>query len=401
MIASQFILFDPDWQGGVKFRYTWQTAIKRGIQGNERRSKLKSWPERSISWESQLNTNYFRNLFLRKLFFNFENVFGIPIWQNSSSLTSSAAIGATTIYCDTANRDFFAGGLILITNDFQVYEYAEIDSFNSNSITLTDNLVNNYIAGSQVFPILQGRISNTNYINIAQATGKHSSVNFDFTEAYEETQIYQVGVNDFPTYNGFSVLNMEPNWDTKIEFGISKSFEVLKSIGIETSYCYQSQADFTMILRYAFSNSEDCKRFETFFNDMAGRFNSFWIPTWGNDFVITSGIASSDTTLTIESINYSTNWLLNDLIGRTIFIKSFDETEIYRKIIAAPNATTIILDSAIGIDVDAEELRSIVSCFLLPVRFDQDEIEMNYQTNTFAEVEIKVISLNDSDMIPT
>lgn len=399
MILNEFLLNNPDWNSQVNLRYAWQTSIKRGIQGNEKRSKLKSWPRRSISWQSQISTNFQRNLFLRKIFFNFQNIFGVPLWPYETYLTQAASIGNTTIYCNTVNLNFADDQIILITSDFINYDYGIIASFNDTSITLTEGLVENFILGAKVYPVLQCRNSNTSNINIDQITGKIAYTDVDFSEAYEEDQVYQPGSNGYPAYNGFYVFNTEPNWSSIQNINLTKPFEVLHNIGIDTSYSYQLETDFSLTYKYSFYSLENCRKIENFFNDMAGKYGNFWLPTWGNDFVITDEVINSDTILKIENINYLDNWLTNDLVGRIIFIKS-DTSEVYRKIIAAPNEDEITLDSAVGIDISEQELKSIVSCFLLPVRFDIDELELNFTTNEILDVELKFYSQNNSDMIP-
>jgi len=400
MILSQFILNPPNWNSSVKIKYIWQTAIKRGIQGNEQRSKLKSWPRRNITWQAQINTNYQRNLIIRKLFFDFQNIFGVPLWPYARQLTSAASIDDTIIYLDTTNNTFADNQIILITSNHVDYDYGIISSFDDTSITLTSGLTRDFVLGASVYPVLQGRISNNRFQALSQITGKISDVNLDFSESYELSQIFVPGSNDYSTYNGYYVLNNEPNWASNVELGLNKPFEVLNTIGIDTSYCYQLETDFSLKAKYTFYTASAINKFENFFNDIAGKYGSFWVPSWGNDFVITSAITNTDTTLSIENINYYSNWLNNDLIGRIIFIK-YKSTEVFRKIISAPSAYSIQLDSAVGIDVSANELANIVSCFLLPVRFDQDELEMEYFNNEIAEAAIKFYSVNDSDMIPT
>lgn len=400
MILNQFLLNSPNWNSSVRLRYTWQTAIKRGIQGNERRTKLKSWPRRSIAWSHQISTNYQRNLFLRKAFFNLQNVFGIPLWPYQTYLTQAASIDDTVIYCSTDYCNFANNQIVLITADFIDYDYGIISSFDSTSITLSAGLTNDFVLGAKVFPVLQARASDTTSFSTDHITGKISTIDFDFSEAYEDSQIFTPGSNSYSTYNSYYIFNNEPNWIKTQEITLRKPFEVLSNIGIDNSYCYQSETDFSMALRYSLYTAESINKFENFFNNMAGRYGNFWTPTWSNDFVITSAIANTDTSLTIENINYQQNWLTNDLIGRIIFIK-YGSSEVARKITSAPSATSINLDSAIGIDVSEDGLRSIVSCFLLPVRFDIDELEIEYITDSKAEVEVRLLSLNDSDMIPT
>lgn len=401
MILSEFILNKPDYGDIVRIIYSWQTSIKRGMQGNERRTKLKSWPIRSIIWQSFLDTHTKRNLLLRKLFFDFENVYGVPIWPYGTPLTQSASIGNSTIYCSTDYNNFYDNSLVLVTDNYVDYDYANISSFNSTSITLDDTLTNNYTISAMVFPVLQGRVKSGRSIALNHITGEKAEISFEIQEAYEEDQIFVPEALSFPTYNGYYVFNIEPNWSSSQEMEINKPFEVERSIGIDTSFCYQLEADMSIIFNFTLYTAQACNEIESFFNNMAGKYASFWVPTWYDDFRITGAIANTDTTLTIENINYFSNWFNNDLIGRIIFIKNYDGTEVYKKIISAPDSDEIELDSAIGIDVTEDQLKSIVSCFLLPVRFDQDEIEVEYFTDNKAQIELKVYSINDSDMIPT
>lgn len=400
MIAENFILALPNWSSQVSSRFIWNTSIKRGIQGNESRSKLNTYPVRSISYSAMIANTSDRNKLIGK-FFNYANkVFGVPIWYEGTTLTSQANSGTYVLSCNTTNRSFAQPQLALVTTDHISYEVGVIVTVEDDSLILVDALTSTWVAGSRVYPIIQCRLSSSGMITLDHINSGVFDIDFEFTETYEEYFSLVIGDSVYPTYNGFSVLNIEPNWSSQQSLSIAKPFDLLKYTNLlDHSYTYQSQADLILAMNYTLYTRKQCKDFENFFNTLAGRWGSFWLPTWMEDIKITGAVSSADIALTVEDLEYSANWLPSGLIGRVIMIKTSSGTEIYRYIVAA-TSNSVTLNSAIGVDISLAELSSTICCFLLPARLDQDEIEFKYITDSVAQIEIRATSTNDLTLSP-
>jgi hypothetical protein len=184
-----------------------------------------------------------------------------------------------------------------------------------------------------------------------------------------------------------------------VGLNISRPVDILESLGVSASYSYPDISLIVVSCKYMFISREECFELESFFNTMSGRWGQLWVPTWTQDIHVTGAIDSADTVLTVEDTNYDGTWFTNDLIGRVLFFKNYEGTEAYKYVTDA-TATTITLDSAIGFDCPLAQLAGLVSSFLLPGRFDDDELEMIYAHDGFAEASLRFTSQDDSDMSP-
>lgn len=397
-IAQAYFLHKPNWANDLAMRYEWKTSIKTGIKYNERRSQLKSWPWRSMSYSPDFNTTAERNYFLNLMWQNYHKIFGIPIWQEASYLTSQADAGQAVLALDTTNRSFAQGQSVVLLSDYQTYESGIILLMDDDSITLSENLSGTWPAGTEIYPLLQARFAG-NSAALKQATSILGNCNVSFRETYEADAMYMAGSHSFPSYNGFPVMNKEPNWKSEIEIDISRTFEVLEHLGVSASYCHPEVSRMSFMMEYMVHGRGDCYEFENFFNTMAGRWGQFWLPTWTKDVVPNSAIQSSDQVISIEPSSYYTTWLNNDLIGRVLFFKNYDGTEAYRYTTNA-SAGSITLDSAIGFDCSADQLKSLVCSFLLPGRWEEDELELSFSNDSYAEIRARFMTQDDSDMNP-
>jgi hypothetical protein len=396
-IAQTYSLFSPNWTTPVGVTYEWKTGIKRGITGNERRSQFFSWPRRSVAYEMMFKTAEERMYFINNFFPKLHWIWGVPLWPEVSYLTSQATSGQAVLNLDTTYRSFYPGQSVILVADKDTYEVGIILSKTDSSITLTTNLVSTWNAESVVYPLLQTRADMSNTVLLKHDTSSIGNLNVRFRETYEADAMYVAGTHNFPSYNGFPVFNKEPNWNSVVNCNVSRASEILEDLGISHSYSHQSISDILVTNNYNLYTRQECYEFETFFNTMGGRAGQIWVPTWQNDIPVNAAVDSADTVLSTDDFSYSTLWLPNDVIGRVVFFSHPDGTEAYRIIINA-TSSTITLDSAIGFDVSAVDLPGFISCFLLPARFNIDQLDMSYKTNTVATAKVSFLSQNDEEM---
>lgn len=397
-IAQAYCIHSPNWSGDIQARFAWNTSIKRGIKANEGRSQLKTWPHRSLSYSVDLPTRIERNAFAELMWYNFHKIFGVPWWPEGSPLTAQAASGQAVLQLDTTYRSFSQGQSVVLVSNYGSYAVGTIYLKDDTSITLLANLAATWPAGTMVYPLLQCRFSGRSS-ELKQLNSNFGEVNLQFREVYEADAMYIAGSHGFPTYNDFPVFNKEPNWANEPSVDIVRDVDLLESLGVSASYSHPDVSTIILSLDYMCKTRQECFAMESFFNTMAGRWGQFWVPTWCQDISINGAVVNTDTVLSVDDTNYDGTWFTNDLLGRILFFKNYDGTEAYKYVTGA-TATTIILDSAIGLDCSLGNLSSLVSSFLLPVRFDEDEMEMTYANDSFAEISLRMTSQDDSEMSP-
>lgn len=198
----------------------------------------------------------------------------------------------------------------------------------------------------------------------------------------------------WPTYLGYDLFLTEPNYAVQPKIGFATRHTIVS--GIWTGYNHDTYEENPIRLAYSYLLEDITKIKDTidFFNNKCGRFTPFFIPSWIRDVKISAAFSDTDNIITIEDIDYQTTWQSNKALGRHLFILWPDGTYVCRKIYKAITATTLQLNQAIGVACTEDEAAGLFCCFLYFVRFDIDELEINYQTLDVAECELTFQSLN-------
>lgn len=197
-------------------------------------------------------------------------------------------------------------------------------------------------------------------------------------------------------YKSKDLFLFSPNWIRGQDQKFWNPYNRFEWIGKEYSTNNFDETILKFTAEFLIQGKEDIQDFIQFFDDQMGRLNGFWFPSWQSDIVITSSFLGAATELTIEDIDYEATYLPNDTTGRHIFVKYPDGIEKYKAIIDADTATNIItIDSAIGKDCPESQLPYLLVSFLQFVRFDQDELEFKYETDSIitSRVSFSTISL--------
>jgi hypothetical protein len=324
-------------------------------------------------------------------------VFGVPVWGDQGSLTAQATAGQG--YVDLTNIDkmhFEVGGLAVLYNDWDDYEVVEIYSMTTTRLTLDGTLVNTWPSGSVIYPVLHMTMEDN--VPFGKVTSAYGGASVSFKEAWEDTITRKIFSHNFPMYKGYYVFNKEPNWIDGMSLGLSRPVEMLQNLGVQIIYTREPESEYALEAKYLWNGVSECSEIRGFFDTTLGKWKQFWTPTWQRDVVITGAISSSDTTITIEDIEYASYWAQNTIIGRYLFILLPDGTELYRKVVGWPSDTQLTLGSQIGYNVSADYVDRVLVSFLLPTRFEIDTMEMAYIKPFVSETSVRIQSIHDETM---
>ena len=186
----------------------------------------------------------------------------------------------------------------------------------------------------------------------------------------------------FDTYNDYHVFHLFPKWE------IDKESEDLirpyliggGSLGYSVSAVRRDYPEHRIGFMYACNGLNKVAEIDDLFDDRLGRYGLLWFPSWHFDIEITDNIGSSDVTLNIKDIEYSTFFPDTPGTGRHLFFYLKGGSHFEREVTDVPSSTQLTIDSAFGRAVNMSDIK--MSCFLYFGRFDIDEIEWAFPVPT-------------------
>jgi hypothetical protein len=391
--VSDYLLLPPNWNSTVYQKRIWMTNIQTTIEEGEKRSALFTWPRRNIRYSVQCMTIPETNYIRRKLYKNAHNVFGIPLWTEWTQLSALASSGQAVLNVDsTENRNFEVGGECILLTDENTYEVGTILSKTSSSITFDANLSSSWADNTYVYPILKCQLT-VNQTGKSEISG-YDTFDFEFLEVPDPDLTHFLFTDGTaPTYNSLPVFIKEPNWLSSLDMEYKHNYDMLKFLG--AAFISTSAIETNMTLRATFLNIDKDELYTVlgFFDDMRGRWGAFWLPSFNDDIQVTSAILSTDTTINITDVQWSSYWNGMDVVGQHLRIRFPDGTIAYKEIDSAPTSTSLTLNTAIGTDVTTAELPFLHISFLFLVRFDIDEIEIKNDTDSISNIELKFATI--------
>lgn len=383
--VNEYFLIPPDWAKPVLFRKQWRTGLQNSLKDNEKRSALFTWPRRALSYDAMAleyaETAYIR----RKIYKNLHNVWGIPYWQDRTALTAEAASGQAVLAVEsTQYRNFEVGALCILSAQKNSYEVGTIQSLTADQITLTANLNSTWPVNTDVYPILKCRIKTGQKFNSLSA--RLGKIAIAAQEAYDEITRHTPNIDDFPTYKSWPIFNILPDWGQPVDTSFLHDHELLFFLGKTYSTSHWEETAFRFDAGYMADGKAEIQRFLDFFDVHKGRWGNFWRPSWVSDIVITAPFEADAVELTIDPIEYPDYWL-DQKAGSHIMLLWPDDDLVCRGVVRA-SSNTISLNYPTGRACTAEQLPQLLVSFLTLCRFNQDEIEAKYLTDSVANIKL-------------
>jgi hypothetical protein len=339
------------------------------------------------------------NYIKRKLYRARDKKFGVPIWCDRCSTTQLVNSGSGTTFTvdENAYRQFEEGGLLVFLDDYENYEVKEITTIGSNSFTVDSSFIGTWASDTNVYPIIQGRLSRSVTLPHYTTQG-HDIVDFEVVEDYDEdiTRVVYSG-NSFPTYLTYEIFNTEPEYSTCPDSLVEVYPYVTQFFGKSIDYAYSVEGIITSRNNYRFYTREDVYELIKLHDEKRGQWGEFWYPSWQDDIILTSTFLSTDTVLNVEDIEWNDYWRHNKILGRYLYVLLPDGTEIIRKIVSSPSSTQLEVDSAMGTTITS--LQNVISCFLHMGRFKSEQLIVKWLTETISEVEVELSTIKDVESI--
>jgi hypothetical protein len=363
------------------------TDIMETLDGTEQRIALRKNPRQTYDTQ-YMKWNPERQAIENMIFDWQGRIFGMPVWYELMTLTSSASEDDLVINVNTtAYRDLRVGSLVVIRKNFQEFDALEIESFTATSITFISGLTHDYAAGAEVYPVRKAYIDN-------QVRGSKSILD---AELYNIR--WRVIDNDsdladssaFPTKDG-KVLLDGYNY---VEQKMGESFyhdmrELDGEVGLFSLSSLWEKHQRNMTFTFVTNGWQELWEVRQLLHYLKGQQRSFYITTSYFEITPIATMTSGNTAITIKNIGYTRfarlRWPKYDI--RVILT---DGTILVREIASSSEISETVEQLAVDIswpyDIEPEEVQRIE--FIELVRLREDEVEIIHE-NGYGEARIEL-----------
>lgn len=146
--------YPPEWQDGLAETWEYRTDVQRARDTTEQRFALRTHPRRQFEIRHLLRqATTFAGLV--HLLGGWQGrLFAVPEWQDGTRLAVELPAGSTTVEITTTTLDFKEGGLVLLWTSPDSYEALDLESVESNGLTLGRATQQTWPTGTQVLPVV-------------------------------------------------------------------------------------------------------------------------------------------------------------------------------------------------------------------------------------------------------
>ena len=393
VIATRVVAWtwEPNWATKPTERLEWLTDVMKSFNGHEQRRALRAGPRQF--WEFAFNIyGHDRQRFETILYGWGARPWALPQWMDGADLAADLPAGTVVIPVDTVNRDYHADGIgIFIAGFGETFESFEILSVADDAITLKRAILNDWPAGSRIYPTRTARLQDPRLL--ARAVRSYLTGTASFRS---EEQILGIAAVE-TQYRGYGVMEFQPNWrdGTTLEFD-----PLLQELDSQTGVVvWDDESGYPELVdshAWTALDRATCNQIRQWAYARQGRLTSVWVPSWASDLTLSESLSSTDT-----QINVLRTGLLQFIDAgagrRDIRISLVDGSIFYRRVSGFANvddtSDRMTLSAPLGVDVGPADVDLI--CWMTLARSDSDSIEIDWNTWSVAETALVLRSVNN------
>ena len=370
--------FAPDWGDGIVERLTWATDILQSESGVEQRRAIRLAPRREFE-APMLVEGRERQLLDLALFGWGARVWALPIWADIQLLGTPVQIGATSVPCVTAGRDFRAGGLAMLRGESAfAAETVEVLSVDDGGITLKRGVQQAWPAGSRLYPARP-----------AQLAEQPSSSRLTDRADRLDARFLMVESCDWPAampttlYRGWPVLEERPDESEDLARAYQRLLLELDN-GTALPLTTETAARPFPVLqhRWVLGGRVAQGAFRSLLYALNGRQKALWVPTHADDLTVVAQVSAAAFALDVANVGY-TRFSMSKPGRRDIRIELVDGQVFHRRIVGATELSAeverLVIDAQLGVTVEPWQVARI--SWLVLCRQDSDSIEIQHETD--------------------
>lgn len=366
-------LISPDWgNAGITERLIWLTDVQEAVDGTQDRVVDRQAPRRQWDFDA-IAAGRERRLIESTLYDWRARNWALPVWPEMSLLTAPLGAGATAIALDTTSLDFTVGGLVMLWSDPFHYELVEAQAVQAASITLAHPTAQTWGIGTRVYPCRTARLAETPRITRKNSDQLVTSLRFEAVEPCDWPAVAPVA-----TYLGVPVLEdrIDEGTDPQASFDrqlvITDNDTGLVAVDDITGLAWPTQSH-----AWVLWGRQERAAHRSLLYWLQGRANALWLPSWTDDLVLLTTVASNVASLTVEWAGV-TRYLAQRPGRRHLRIELLNGTVLYRTVTASAeldaDTEQLSIDTPPGIAIAPSAVRQISWMLLATLASDTVEI---------------------------
>lgn len=300
--GTRVIVFPFQPQAPMREFLRFNTQVIDKVNGSEQRIKMRKNPRQEFIFNLRADGPE-RAAIQNFLFDRQAGSFGIPIWTEPSYLTASVAMGATSLAVDsTRYADFRVGGLLLIFRDRFTYDALPIASTSQTVINLDSPTNIAFPVGTLVMPMRLALTVNT--LGASRRIMRLADTEIRFRVVDNDVNLASAAA--FNTFKGkvlFDDFNV-------VRGALPEQFERRLYTQDPGTGLFSQQSLWDRNKRshtkgFRTRSRKELWELRQLLHHIAGRVESFYIPTFYDDLLPTATLSSGSPSLTIENVGYT------------------------------------------------------------------------------------------------
>lgn len=388
--------FPQNWSDDVIERLTWLTNVMTHRDGSEQRRQPRLYPRRMLEYSILPESPLLQTRLENFLWANSDAAMIVPIWTDAQRLTTAAMSGTPTVTVATTTYDYDTNGYVILWASPSSYEVVAIQSLNSTTLTLEENLVSTWPIGTVVAPARLGRLTQQMPGRQIAHNLRPYSLVFEIDEAsFSTNRITTLSPTQYLSRDTFEFPTVPTHTEASddLDFGYDQNYAIIDAQTGAVALDTGARDTPTLAIPYAqkFANRAQISEWMGFLELRQGRRVPFWMPSWEKDFqpvTINNGVSGS----IIYTANGYADWIDGADGRKDIAIIYLQQGQVYAaghhqriRITAATNngngTETINCPLNFVYDEDKAKVRI---CFLRYCRLESDAVEIAWKTSCIA-----------------
>lgn len=271
----------------------------------------------------------------------------VPFVPDGDVLSAALPSGSSVIPLDTRWTHYAADGYVLLLGPTpRQYEVVQVDTLSDTQLNLVDATVQSWPAGTQVFPLLPGRLDPVPTLSRFTSDAVPHAVKFRLDPPVDWPADAGVAV-----YRGLPVLEWDPDWSNDPQYTPERSLDTV-DFGVAAPAVHDLVGlPLPLLARsVAATGRQQVGALRGLLYALSGRWKPVWVPSLAQDFRMVAMVANGATTLDVAWCGYSGAAPVEN--RRDIRIALFNGTVLYRRIASAAAISSSVerltLDNAIA-----------------------------------------------------
>ena len=403
--------------------FEFKTDVITAYDGSEQRIKTRQIPRHSLSFDYDA-MNLFQAQWLRGMSrIPQSDLWYVPLWCRPGYLREDFIVHGKALYINTDYTYNFEGCEwieIFVEDDYLqsgTNLVCRVDRFSDGLITLRKKIDRPLLAkNTWIFPLLKFSVKPSTSMNYVYSNG--TAVTLGFEDLLLEPSIhvphkyrneYDINIEKFNQWNmpsdidGVEVLLNSPQWleDGSVKLQIDRNINRLDA---ETGVFVYDMKNYSTYDVHSMDiylcGIKMINNMIKFFNRRGGKYQSFYCPTYANDFELVLDVLPTSNTLYTKYTHlykfYANNSRKKKLI---VFTKDwhsyiYDIMAYSHEVIGGIDYGKRVLAQPVGTVLTKDNVLMI--SYFNRVRFDNDTLVLNYESNIVANTTLVMREVDDT-----